>query len=96
MATRIPYTYTEFQNCPQATEISRSREEGKLRQSLWSGILFVFCLIFCFVDSGDRWIAICGAIICPLWFLYLMFFYDRTTNKMIAEAIENSKKAEEQ
>ena len=96
MATRIPYTYTEFQNCPQATEISRTREESKVRKSLLCGVLFALSLLFCFVDSADRWIAICGVILCPIWFLYLMVFYDRATNKMIAEAIQNANENNEQ
>ena len=95
MATRIPYTYTEFLNCPQATEISRTRGERKVRQTLFCGALFVLCLLFCFVDSADRWMAICGVIVCPLWFLYLIFIYDRKTNNMIAEAIADSQIIEE-
>lgn len=85
---KIRYSYKEFQNCPQATEVSHSREKSKLYQSLCCTSLFLICLLFCFVDSADRWFAICGVIACILWFIYLIVFYGRKTNKLIEEAIE--------
>lgn len=90
MATKIPYSYTEFMNCPEATEISHSRERRKVYHHLWCELLFFMSILFCFVDSADRWIAICGVIICPIWFIYLIKFYDKVTNKKIKQALEHS------
>ena len=90
MATKIPYTYTEFKNCPEATEISHSRERGKVYHYLWCGLLFVLSILFCFIDSADRWIAVCGVVLCPIWFIYLIKFYDNVTNKEIKQALERS------
>ena len=58
-----------------------------------------FCLLFCFVDSKDRWISICGIIISILWFVYLITIHARKTNELIEEAIAidiERQKSEEQ
>lgn len=94
MGVKLPYTYTIFRNCPEATEISHSREKGKVLQYTICGLIFVFSILFCFVNSADRWIAICGVIICPMWFVYLIKFYDKKTNELIIEAFERNKSSD--
>ena len=90
MAIKISYTYTEFKDCPEATEVSQSRAKSRTYQSIACGFLFLLSLLFCFEKSADQWISICGVIACPIWFVYLVFFYDRTTSKKIKKAIEMS------
>lgn len=84
---KIKYTYNKIQNSPYATEVSRSRAESRTWQSLICTLMFFFSLLFCFVDSKDRWIAICGIIISILWFVYLITIHTRKTNELIEDAI---------
>ena len=91
MSQKITFYYTEFKNCPEATEISYSRERGKIYQYMFCVLIFIMSLLFVFCDSADRWLAVCGVILCPVWFVYLMKYYDDTTNKMIKQALERNK-----
>lgn len=92
VSVKINYYYKNYENCPEATEISFSRGRGKVNHYLFCFIIFFMSLLFCFVDSADRWIAICGVVICPVWFFYLVKFYDSATERMIKQAIERQNK----
>lgn len=94
---RITYTYKKFQNYPEATEISRSREESRVYQFLF--IIAIFFLSICTIDSKDYLFAICGIIISIIWIIYLFSFYNKKTDLLIEDAkkrdIERQKSAEE-
>ena len=84
--SKITYYYTEYKDCPEATEISRERERGKIFSYFFCFLIFIFSLVSCFAAS-EKGMAIAGVIICPIWFFYLVKFYDVVTNQMISEAI---------
>lgn len=92
MAIKLTYLYKEYKDCPEATEISRSRSSAKGYYGIFCIITFILSILFCSVDSADRWIAICGVILCPVWFVYLLKFYDKKTDVMIKQALESKSK----
>lgn len=92
MSQKITYSYTEFKNCPEATSISHSRERAKINHYLFCIVIFFMSVLFSFVESADRWIAICGVVVCPIWFVYLTIFYDKITDKLIKQALKNTQK----
>lgn len=92
---RVTYYYTEYQNCPEATRISKSRSKSQLYQGMLCITLFLISLLTVGLDSKDRWLSICGIIICPIWLIYLFTYYNKVTDKKIKEAIECQKRINE-
>lgn len=70
-------------------EIRKSRNESSATQTMLWGVMFFLCLVFSFVESNDRWIAIIGVVLCVIWGVYLFKYYDRHTAKLESEAIRS-------
>jgi len=92
MAIKLTYMYKEYKDSPEATEISRSRSSAKGYYGILCIITFILSILFCSSDSADRWISICGVILCPVWFIYLLKFYDKKTDVMIKQVLESKPK----
>ena len=94
MSFRYNYTYTKYENCPEATEISRSRSKLRINISMFCVILIFLLFIFLFVPSD--WLgklgniaAIIGAVLI-IWYVNSIR-YDRNTMRMIDKAILDQK-----
>ena len=88
---RVKYTYSEFKDYPEATEISKEREAKKTVIPRYIGALLVIAIVFlCFFGklSIDAIIGLVLAIIfMVLLLLYYIFAYDKVTQKKISKAI---------
>lgn len=83
--------YYEFKNCPEATEISKNRQTMQFYLLIACVACLFICLPLSFVDSADRWIAICGIIISVLGFVYLFTHYNKVTKRKIEKALSKVK-----
>ena len=92
MAVRIPYTYTVYENYPEATAISEDRNKNKVLLGMLA-ITFLFLEVLLFLAlAEDFWaelptfILICGGL--GLFLFYLYRYYDVVTEKKIKKAIQ--------
>ena len=58
----IRYTYKEYKDYPEATEISESRERGKIRLSSIVLVLLITSIICLFLNFTETWPMIFVAI----------------------------------
>lgn len=89
MRHKFTYYYKEYKDCPEATAISEWRNRAKIWHYLWCSVILFMCLLFTFIDSADRWLAIVGDVLCVIWLLHLKFRYDAITEKQIRQAFKN-------
>ncbi len=85
--------YNEYKNCPKATEISKSRAKMQFYLFMICIACLFLCLPLSFVESADRWIAICGSVVSVLGIVYLFTRYNKVTERKINNAL--SKKDDE-
>ena len=93
MAYKIMYSYKNYENCPEATEISFSRSRNQTYGTMFSGTIFFFSTIFffftLFFQPENWWLPLCIMILSALWFWYFASpCYDAITQKKIAKAVE--------
>lgn len=91
---KIRYQYCEYKNCPEATQISKSR-------AFWGIILgglsfcgFLVSLILMFTSPED-WME--GIIVCLVFgalFAYMFIQYPKVTHRKIQEAIDRSSRSQ--
>ena len=85
MAIKYQYTYTEYKDFPEATEISKSRE-GCVYPLF---MLFSLALIASIIGLVlGEWVAIFGLLISIAAFYYLFRIYPEITKRKIAKAIK--------
>ena len=90
MARRIPYEYIKYNGCPEATEISQSRNARKA-VSLSSGsmLFIILILVLIFADQPAlRWAALVILLLIIWRLIYLLTRYDKVTSKLVREAVE--------
>ena len=97
MAVRITYSYKNYENCPEASEISFWRSRNQTYGAMFSGMIFFFATIafFCilFFQPEDWWQPLCIMILSALWFWYLVSpRYDAITQKKIVKALEKKER----
>lgn len=83
----LRYTYKEYQDFPEATDISESRERGKACLLILGVVLIIASIICMIVDFSACWpmvFVLFGAI---LLFVYLFTKYDKITEHKIDKAI---------
>ncbi|MDD6478392.1 MAG: zinc ribbon domain-containing protein [Oscillospiraceae bacterium] len=85
MAVKLHYTYTKYENCPEATAVSRSRERDKSFHFLFWFLFSILSILFCFADLLSGF---CCVILSTLYIIYLIKFYDKSTQKKIQEALK--------
>lgn len=85
MAIKYQYTYTEYKDFPEATEISKSREARVYP-------LFMLCCLslvgFIIALIAGEWSAIFGVIVSVAAFYYLFRIYPKVTERKIKKAIK--------
>ncbi len=85
---RVKYTYNSYKNCPEATEISRQRSKAFVVLCMAWAPCFIVSLLCSFIDSPERILSIIiAAVVCPLWLVYLIFGYNKVTDRKIKEAL---------
>ena len=93
MKIKYQYRYQEFENYPEATEISKQREEQKARRKALSPFLYIlYPILIIGVLSGSYqlgllWLAIPLLILIIYAIVYFTKNYDKITEKKIKEAI---------
>jgi protein-S-isoprenylcysteine O-methyltransferase Ste14 len=86
---RFQYTYKSYRGYPEATEISRDREEKKIPLTILSGLLVIVGLIALFVDFMNSWyIALCLLALGGLGIFYIIKYYDIVTERKVKRAIK--------
>ena len=91
MGYRVTYTYTAYPDCPEATEVSKSRAEG---ERFISGIFIWGCLIALvggiatiFTNFLEGFLLILGAVgAFAFYFFIVMPWYSKNTKKLIEQA----------
>ena len=79
---KIHYTYTVYKGFPRATEVSRSRAFGASWLSMACGLGIFFGILFWGYPDG-----ICLLLASIGGLLYLVFGYDKVTQKKIKKAM---------
>ena len=86
----IKYWYKKYENYPEATEISESRERGKVCETGICIVLILASIIaLLFFDIVETWPAIFMLIGAVLRFRYLCTRYDEITEEKIQKAISD-------
>ena len=87
---KVSYTYTEYKDCPEATEISKNREMTGyfLRQMCFC--LLVVSVILAITSSEDFVSSILGILLFGAPYIYMIKVYPKVTQKKIKKAIEES------
>jgi hypothetical protein len=88
----IRYTYNEYKDFPEATEISESRERGKICFSAIALVLLIASFISLFIDFSGTWPMIFVAAGSIIFFVHLFTKYDEITDRKINKAIDKRKK----
>ena len=83
----LRYTYKVYDNFPEATEISESRERGAVCLSGIYGISLIASIICLIVDFSETWPMIFLGVASILSFLYLFYYYPRVTEQKIQKAL---------
>ena len=92
---KIRYSYTEYKDYPEATEISKLRGILFTFYSIALGFGFFNSIVLLTLDFIANWyIGIPGIILCLLGFWYLVTGYDEVTKRKIALAIERQNQQE--
>lgn len=94
---KITYHYTVYEDCLAATEISHSREKGKLLCFLAWGWILIFSVISVLVmvfgkgdvssRSSDILFALFGIALSAFHFWYIITRYDQKTRRKVNDAI---------
>ena len=85
MAIKYQYTYTEYKDFPEATEISKSREARVYPLFMLCALLLLGSIIG--IVLGE-WVAIFGLLISVADFYYLFRIYPKVTERKIEKAIK--------
>ncbi len=88
----IRYTYKEYKDYPEATEISEFRERGKICLSAIALVLLIASIICLFLNFTETWPMIFVAIGSIAFFVYFFTKYDEVTEKKINKAIDKRRK----
>jgi predicted membrane protein len=86
MAIKMHFNYKEYPNSSEATDISYLRGLFKVYHRLACSCLFLFSIASLFAfDFLGICFGILGIAITVIWFLYLIFRYDKVTEKQIEQ-----------
>lgn len=86
---KYQYTYKSYHGYPEATEISRDREEKKTPLIILSGLLIIGGLIVLLVDFINSWyISLCIMALGGLGMFYIIRYYDEATERKVKRAIK--------
>ena len=91
---KIRYSYTEYPNCPEATEISKIRGIAFTSYIIVLSLAVFFSIASLILDFGANWyIAIPIIIVCIVCYIYLLLGYETATQRQVAKAIEEKNQA---
>ena len=94
---KIRYSYKEYKDHPEATEISKMRGIGFTFYSIALGFGILISIALLITDFLENWyIGIPGIILCLAGFVYLVTQYDKVTERKIAKSINEKNRIEQE
>lgn len=87
---KLYYTYSEFKDCPEATEVSKNRAFLGTILTMASFINLFLSIIFLFAFVSEDWTVILYAVVSIVPVIYMLKYYPIVTDRKIRKAIVDS------